>query len=829
MPRLRPTRFVALLTLALTLGVLQPLVASVQAAPPTPATRTFAAPIDSLGGYQGQTICDPIPRPGVNATKALLLKTYGDRVIYIPRYGCSGTSEHHEGRALDWMISVRNSSQKATAESFIAWLLKTDQFGNKHAMVARMGIMYIIWNNKMWRAYDPGRGWTEYKNCSTRTSSGNDTECHRDHVHMSFTWDGAMAKTSFYTGSPLVGGSTCGPLSGAGAAAPSATNQQFVPVRASRLVDSSKGIGVANAQRCRLEMDGYAGQGRRMDVQVAGRAGVPATGASAVALSLRVGTNAPANMFVWPTGATKPSTVQVAAAGGGDGRATVVVPLGAGGRISLATSLGNQWVNADVVGYYRPGDGMLFNPLNPWRAVNPVLLGPGEAKSIKLGGAHSIPTSGVGAIAASVTTLNATSSGALRVKAFGGEDPGGDSAVYRAGVPRTATVITRTSDNGSIVISNMSTTASVAVAVDVNGYYSATGYSYASSRGGRVLDTRSRTGASGVVTVGRTITFPVRGVAGVPSSAKAVALQLTANRPSGAASATVWSAGASTPNGRQLTTEQTNSTSQYVIVPVGDAGKVSLRGSGSASDYQASVVGWWTTTSNTGTITGGGSATPPPTSPPTTPPVIPSTYKLATGLTPGAVVLPAGALVSGSVYPASASAGKRVVIQKWVSRAWKDVASTTVRSNGRFSYAATPAIRGNYVYRVWKPSDGCTTTGCKTRGAVSGALRLDASQRYTVGIGVADATVTKGSVATIQGAVSPALAGSRVLVQRYTGGTWKNLGYAGVRTSGRYSYGTKPSGVGGYVYRVWKPSDQCVSGVCLLKAAVSKTITVTVR
>jgi hypothetical protein len=193
------------LAAALGLSLLQALVPAVTARAavvPTPKTKTFGAGIDAYGTYQAQSTCSSTAKPGVQNAKALLNSTYGTRTIGIVR-NCSagGTSEHKEGRALDWMISVRNSSQKATADSFISWLLATDRFGNKHAMARRMGVMYIIWNNKMWRAYDPGRGWAEYQGCSSKTSTGNDTTCHRDHVHLSFTWAGANAKTSFYTGS----------------------------------------------------------------------------------------------------------------------------------------------------------------------------------------------------------------------------------------------------------------------------------------------------------------------------------------------------------------------------------------------------------------------------------------------------------------------------------------------------------------------------------------------------------------------------------------------------------------------------------------------------
>jgi Rieske Fe-S protein len=42
----------------------------------------------------------------------------------------------------------------------------------------------------MWREYDPGRGWTAYTGSVP----------HTDHVHITFSWDGAMKRTSWWTG-----------------------------------------------------------------------------------------------------------------------------------------------------------------------------------------------------------------------------------------------------------------------------------------------------------------------------------------------------------------------------------------------------------------------------------------------------------------------------------------------------------------------------------------------------------------------------------------------------------------------------------------------------
>src|SRR5690606_36455540 len=55
------------------------------------------------------------------------------------------------------------------------------------------GINYIIWNRKMWRAYAPERGWATYTG----------SHPHDDHIHFTFTWDGAYKRTSWWTGVAL--------------------------------------------------------------------------------------------------------------------------------------------------------------------------------------------------------------------------------------------------------------------------------------------------------------------------------------------------------------------------------------------------------------------------------------------------------------------------------------------------------------------------------------------------------------------------------------------------------------------------------------------------
>lgn len=154
-----------------------------------PATRGFTPAIDAYAAAENPSICSPDPKPGVVAFQNLVLKAYPHTRNGGIGQAC-GTGElspddHEEGRAFDWMVSA--STQLGTANDLLNWLLATDRYGNSHALARRFGIKYIIWNHKIWESHRAGLGWQNY----TGTSNP-----HTDHVHFSFSWDGAYQRTS---------------------------------------------------------------------------------------------------------------------------------------------------------------------------------------------------------------------------------------------------------------------------------------------------------------------------------------------------------------------------------------------------------------------------------------------------------------------------------------------------------------------------------------------------------------------------------------------------------------------------------------------------------
>jgi hypothetical protein len=187
--------------------------------------RVFSAQIEGLAAYEPQRTCDSTAKPGTTALRNLLLRdNAGSRNLGIVR-GCSigGTSEHKEGRAFDWGVNVGNAKEKAEANAFIAKLLATDQFGNTFALARRMGVMYVIWNRQIWSAYRAAEGWRPYHGASA----------HTDHVHISLSWAGANARTSFWSGKVvqvLLASAPTGAGSGGSTARAATTRRRVAPV-----------------------------------------------------------------------------------------------------------------------------------------------------------------------------------------------------------------------------------------------------------------------------------------------------------------------------------------------------------------------------------------------------------------------------------------------------------------------------------------------------------------------------------------------------------------------------------------------------------------------
>ena len=320
----------------------------------SPAPPVALPPVyDVRSDYEGQAQCDPTAKPGTQRIADLIKATYGSsQTVWIPR-ACSigGQSEHKEGRALDWMTSIHDPQGRANAEQFIRWLLGPDSFGQEYGNAIRLGVMYVAWNDRLWRSYDMKKGWTEMKGCFARPTRGNDTVCHRDHIHISMSWDGATGTNSFWDGSAQDAG-YC-PRATTGAKTPEQPAGDIVGIDPVRVLETASGNGVP--QRCRLQQDRWSGDSHRIFVPVLGKGGVPASGVSGVKVRVTaVNSNAPSTIRVWSPGQSQSQpVVKVAINGTKDG--TAIVPVSTEGTIALATTAGATDVTVDVLGWYRSG------------------------------------------------------------------------------------------------------------------------------------------------------------------------------------------------------------------------------------------------------------------------------------------------------------------------------------------------------------------------------------------------------------------------------------------------------------------------------------------
>jgi len=201
---------------------------------------------------------------------------------------------------------------------------------------------------------------------------------------------------------------------------------RLVPVDPARLVDTREGLGAP---------PGPLASGGTLTVDVAGRAGVPATGVGAVVLNLTAtGASGPGYLSVWPDG-DRPlvSNLNVEAAGQTIADA-VVVPVGADGKVRVFAQTATDVV-VDVAGWFTgadatPGTVGLFVPVAPERLLDTRLaaagatvagaaLRGGAPVAVQVAGAGSVPATGAAAVVLTVTGTEASAPGYVTLSPTG--------------------------------------------------------------------------------------------------------------------------------------------------------------------------------------------------------------------------------------------------------------------------------------------------------------------------------------------------------------------------------------------------------------------------
>ena len=168
-----------------------------------PADSLAAAPIEAYR-YDYARRCRRRPAPGALRLRGWLqahVRGISWGILRCEKLGRHSYSLHAEGRAVDWHLSVHVAADRRAARRLILTLLATDRMGNPHALARRMGIQEIIWNCRSWwsGAERMGRYSYCYDQRGRRRRHLDETQAHRNHIHIGLNRAGARLRTSFWS------------------------------------------------------------------------------------------------------------------------------------------------------------------------------------------------------------------------------------------------------------------------------------------------------------------------------------------------------------------------------------------------------------------------------------------------------------------------------------------------------------------------------------------------------------------------------------------------------------------------------------------------------
>ena len=334
-----------------------------------------------------------------------------------------------------------------------------------------------------------------------------------------------------------VGQIAMGMLADMGFPVPALRGAKYTALDPVRLLDTREGLGAPKAA---------VGPGGVVDLLVAGRAGVPLDATAVVLNVTGVAPSSGTDLRAYPTPVVLSSVPLVSNLNLDRGitRANLVtVPVGSKGRVRLRNQAGSVHLLADLAGFYSPGAAAAFTAADPVRILDTrsalgtpgtARLGGGEVLDLDVTGGNSPVPAGASAVALTVTAVSATTSTDVRVypTPVGVSAPPVVSSInVRPGPPVPNVVIVKVGANRQVRLRNEA--GAVHLLADVAGWYdsSSSGTLFRAVPPTRILDTRTRLGASGTasttVGAGQAIPLRVGGIARVPSLAQSVVLNVT--------------------------------------------------------------------------------------------------------------------------------------------------------------------------------------------------------------------------------------------------------------------------------------------------------------
>jgi hypothetical protein len=237
------------------------------------------------------------------------------------------------------------------------------------------------------------------------------------------------------------------------------------PLTPARVLDTRAGFATADGQ---FAGQGAVGPGGQLNLTLAGRSGLPATGVGAVILNVTA-TNPTASagyITAWPSDQGQPPTSSLNFVQNQTIPNLVISRVSASGQVSFFNSAGTTDLVADILGWFpttseltalqparlldtRPGattsDGQ-FSGSNA--------LVSGGILNLTVTGRGGVPSSGVGAVILNVTVTEPTAAGNLRVWPTGSALPNASSLNFAPGQTIPNLVIAKVGSGGQVSFYN---------------------------------------------------------------------------------------------------------------------------------------------------------------------------------------------------------------------------------------------------------------------------------------------------------------------------------------------------------------------------------------
>jgi uncharacterized protein (DUF1501 family) len=400
---------------------------------------------------------------------------------------------------------------------------------------------------------------------------------------------GARENLGLFSSGPSTGGST--PVF-----QPPAALGEFVGMAPERLYDSRTGVGGRSTR---------IGPGETVRIPIAGTGSVPGAGITAVAVnitSIRPGTDT--FMTAFPSGQSQPDSSTLNPRAGAIVPNTTIVGVGSDGTFSLYNDRSDVDITVDVMGYFDTGGDSGSTSLGRLLALTPARIldtrsGVGAARARASGGdAITLQVLGQGGVPADVDavvvnllSINPTADGWVTAWPSGSDEPETASLSYRAGRVIPNLTICKVGPDGTIQVKPSH--GQLHLVADVVGCFTNAGAQLSPVAPSRLLDTRLGTGAPQArIAAGGEISLRVTGN-GVPSNATAVALNVSAVRPSAQTFLTIYPDGETRPTASSLNPDPGAVSANLVIAKVGDGGRIRIFNDSGDVDLLADLTAYF--------------------------------------------------------------------------------------------------------------------------------------------------------------------------------------------------------------------------------------------